>query len=425
MVMSRLFKVFLLVALCVPLVSKADAPVANTGWFNALTSRCYNSVNNFGKSLARIAPSKYTIGAALAIGLFFGAPAIAQKIAPQNDAAKKVAHKNGSTLKNIREKLSSVKKYVTNTATTWGGWLRSFVYAMYDAPANVQGAVYETTNTFDPVIQHEVFGDKEKISLPNAIAEGDIEAVKSWLKDYSCLETQALIEDAEGENRGRTGAMIAAKHAQCNIFALFLRQTNVNQVDNEGKTALHWAIIGENDQEITHRSSIIKQLVNAWADLHIADDKGKTPFMCLAESKLDQDLKKSTYARDFFEAFKNSVDRNPARYEAEINSALKLAEVKQNKCFIALFLQYFGKSLAQDQKKQLQDLINEARSKDAKAASAVSSGASSAPQSHVVAPISATTSSISMTSASGSALATASFAALGSSQDNSDNKQDS
>ena len=75
-----------------------------------------------------------------------------------------------------------------------------------------------------------------------------------------------------------------------NIFSLMMssdlenikkliNKTNVNEQDNYGKTAMHWAVIlGDKNLEI------VKYLISLNADLNIKDKEGKTPVFWLINS---------------------------------------------------------------------------------------------------------------------------------------------
>lgn len=352
MVISRVLRHLLFVALCIPVVAKASTPVvapaaAATGWTDLF-------------------PSKGTLGLAALVTVFFGAPALSKKASFNLGL--------GGYLKSAYNQFSRATNYVADTGSTWYGWARSLFYKAYDAPVNMQGAVYDDakTNTYDLSKQAEVFGQDRGMSLPDAIAADNLEIVKKWLEKDPALQVQVLIENEAGDAYGRTGAMLAAIWGRDEIFKLFLRQTSVDQTENYGKTALHLImnvnprLDSETDdayteklrQEDAKRANIIQELIDSRAHLHIADKQGKTPLVYLAENILVKSAQvflqalKSNKARDFNEII-----------ERDLISALEIAVQLNNVAFVSLFkkhfgMKYFTEQVMENAPEEIQNIMN-------------------------------------------------------------------
>ncbi len=340
MVMSHLLRAFLLVALCVPMFSNASQPVA-------ATSDAKDGGSLFSTAFLLKAG---VVGASLVLG-----STLYNKWFKSNKPKTPNSFKLSQYLTSASSKATRATNYVQHVGLTWKDMFRTLVYRVWDAPANIRASALTQIDTHDRDVQEKVFGgqkDLTKMSLPEAIVAGNMPVVKRWLAYDKDLVIQALIE-ADGTNDGKTGAMIAAQWGQDKIFELFLTQSNVDQADNHGKTALHWvmtrsqAFDGEDDKtyqarlvhEGKRRANIIQLLVDSWANLHAGDQRDITPLMLLAENVI---MKRP--CNTFLDAFAKSVDLNPSDINDTIDKAAEKAVIANNLAFVESFIKHFGKS---------------------------------------------------------------------------------
>jgi len=102
------------------------------------------------------------------------------------------------------------------------------------------------------------------MSLVELCEEGDLEGVKAALKSGADVNTK--------DDYGSTGLMWAMINNHNSVVALLLStpNINVNQKDNQGKCALHWAAQWKNSEALS-----LKLLLNVPSiDVNIVDKRG-------------------------------------------------------------------------------------------------------------------------------------------------------
>lgn len=104
------------------------------------------------------------------------------------------------------------------------------------------------------------------------------------------------------DEQGRTLLHFAAERGKFAIVRMLLRMgANINQQDNEEKTPLHYAVIEYVDQEGQHLNNdavfeadredggMIKLLVKKYADIYILDSEDRTPYSIIRDYEAEHD----------------------------------------------------------------------------------------------------------------------------------------
>lgn len=101
-------------------------------------------------------------------------------------------------------------------------------------------------------------------SLFNAITNNDLEQVKSLFNDGA---------DIEARNNYLETPLITASHSNCPKIVNFLlsQDANVNAVDHEANSALHYSMLHKNP-------AITKALLKAGASANLSNNNGSTPL---------------------------------------------------------------------------------------------------------------------------------------------------
>lgn len=113
--------------------------------------------------------------------------------------------------------------------------------------------------------------------------------------EYDDLDAFVLLETLNadinaGYSEGMTPFLYAAKNGKHRILQYLLLRYNVNSVDNDNNTALHFVVDGKTaNHDATwwiHRDKIVKLLIHNGANIDAVNSKGETPLWIAVESNI-------------------------------------------------------------------------------------------------------------------------------------------